>query len=385
MGMLQSRIENLIKRFETEFEPLNQVELSRSAALNNFDVMKSLSPGGVIPVLKTNAYGHGLREIASILKDRPIDLMAVDGYFEALELRQATNTTVLIMGAILPANYKQLELRGFSYVVQSAEAIRALGARRQWAAIHLEVDSGMHRQGIQPKQLGSMLSLIKRYPKLKLEGVMSHLANGDSLDNSFNLRQTEIFDAVVAKTLAAGFKPKFLHLAQSTGAPKIKSKYANYIRPGIAIYGINALSANDIYYQKLADLKPVMQIASRIAKIQAVASGEPVSYGGTFITKRPSRIGVLPIGYGEGIPRSLANRGVVKAGKHYLPIVGKICMNHMMVDVTDTNLREWDEVIVLSCSSKDKNSIELLCRDFDFFNYRFLTAISPSIRRVIVN
>lgn len=382
---VRTRVDSLLKKFEKTYQPLNTVELSRSALLGNFDLLKKLSPGEVIPVVKANAYGHGLREVVQILKARQFPYLAVDGYFEALKIREVSRQPVLVMGAIGTENYSHLETTGFSYVVSSLLTLEALARRRRKVTIHIEVDTGMHRHGVDLSQLGRLLKTVRAHPQLQLEGVMSHLADADNADNSYTEAQVAKFDQAVEVVLRAGLKPKWLHLAQTPGSAKVKSKYANAIRPGIGMYGINPLTPPDPAYKKLQALRPVMSIKSRIGLVRHLKPGDRVSYNGIFKAKKPMRMGVLPLGYSEGIPRSLANQGLFKAGRHYLPVIGKVCMNHTMIDLKATTLREGDPVIVISNNPKDKNSVRQLCQRFNYFNYRFLTAISPTIRRVIVD
>ncbi len=371
--------------YRRQFVSLNRVELSRSALLNNFDILRALGPGEVIPVLKSNAYGHGAKEVAKILNDRPISLIAVDSYPEALALMGLSKAKFLVMGAIDLANSDWIDTNRCVYVVQSKSVIDKLGKRRAPVNLHLEIDTGMHRHGIDLTELTSVLRPLAYYRNLKLDGVMTHLYDADTSNETNTIRQTKLFDAAVEKILKAGFRPSYIHIAQTAGVAKTQSRHANAIRPGIGLYGINPLAHDDPAHAKLSKLKPVMKVISRIGRVRLIKAGDSVGYNATFTAKRKMRIGVLPFGYAEGLPRSLSNAGAMKAGSTYLPIIGKVCMNHATVDLKNTNLKEGDEVTVISDNTKDRNSVDGFCRDFKFFNYRFVTAINQTIHRQIVN
>jgi len=384
---LRVSLSNKIKSLENSFEVYNKILISRSATLHNFDLLAKFMPTGfVIPVLKSNAYGHGLCQIAEILKDRKFPYIAVDGYYEALHIQDISKQPILVMGAIKPINYSKIKPKNCAFVVHDLDSLKAMGLTNKKFTIHIELETGMGRHGVKIAELDSFLNEIKKFPNLYLEGVMSHLADADNPKSiEFTEEQTKKFDKGVEKIINAGFKPKYIHLAQSSGCVKINSKYANTIRLGIALYGISPLEESDHFSDKLRNLKPVLQLVSTVSKIFELDAGESVSYGRIFTAKKKSRIGVLPIGYYEGIPRAISNIGQVRFGKHCLPIAGRVCMNHTMIDVTNSNVKTNDEVLIISNNPADNNSIKNICKNNKLFSYGLLASLNQNIRREIIN
>lgn len=374
----------LRQRLSQPYETLNKIEISAAAVLHNYDLIGSQHPGmAVMPVLKANAYGHGLLQVGEILQQRKFPYLIVDGYFEALKLRRLTRQPILVMGYINPVNYAQLKTEGLAFVVHDRECIEALGARRQPTSIHLEINTGMNRQGIEPSELSDYLDLIDRLPNLRLEGVMSHLADADGESEDYTETQIELFDNCVDRVLGHGFKPALIHLAQTAGSVRRQSRHANAIRLGIGLYGVNPFDISSTQFERLADLRPALKLTSTITKVIDLKAGQKVSYNGIFTAKHATRIGVLPLGYYEGIPRDLSNKGRVKIGADYAPIAGRVCMNHTMIDLKDLPAQYLDPVVVISDNPTDHNSVAGFGRDHGLFSYEVLVGLSESIRRVI--
>jgi alanine racemase len=367
------------------YQALNYITIHKDNVLHNVRLLKRRHPGmHIVPVLKANAYGHGLREIARILNDAPCPLLAVDGYFEAGKIRFITTHRILVLGYVLPSNVPLLDTKRCSFVVQDQAVLEAFGHLGKPVKVHLEINTGMNRLGIMPDEVQSYLTALKQFSNLELEGVMTHLADADNeIDDRYTERQVELFDACMADILAAGFMPKYVHIAQTAGSTKARSRYANAIRLGIGLYGINPLTEKDSRHDSLGELKPVLSLTSTIIKAIDLAAGERVSYNGTFTAGHAMRIGVLPLGYYEGIPRSFSNTGFVMSGSTRLPIVGRVCMNHTMIDLGSTSLSTGDVVTVYAEDTASPNSITALCRTHHLFPYELLVQLSSSIRRLI--
>ncbi len=385
--MLRRTIKAAAKHLKnTSFVPLNRIELSRSAVANNFSLAQSHHPDfGIIPVLKANAYGHGLVPIAEILNALPCSLLAVDGYFEAGTIRHLTRHPMLVLGYVRPENVHLLDTRRCSFVVQDTPGLKAFGQLRRPVRIHIELNTGMNRLGLQPEELDGYLDSLAKYPNLELEGVMSHLADADNeSDNTYTARQAEIFDKLVGHIKSRGFTPRFIHLAQTAGSTKVGSRHANSMRLGIGLYGLNPLSLHDEKYGQFQDLKPVLSFKSTIIKVLNLKKGDRVSYNGIFTATKAMKIGVLPLGYYEGLPRMLSNKGTVLYGSKQLKIVGRVCMNHTMVDLKDFDITVGSEITVISREPSHTNSIDQICRDHNLFNYAFATGLASTTRRIIV-
>lgn len=384
---LTNKLDKLIRSLQQDYQTLNTIEVSRRAILHNFDYLKSLHRGfQIIPVLKANAYGHGLEEVTTILKERAFPYIAVDGYFEALQIRQLSPQPVLIMGAIHPNNYPKIKFNDFTFVVGDQKQLEALGALKKRIKIHLDINTGMNRQGFQSTELPRCLELLKRYKKLEVEGVMSHLADADNpIGEGYTMRQTQLFDEAVGVIKEAGFNPAYIHLANSPGTPKAESEFANTIRPGIALYGLNPLDKRDIHFKRLAKLQPALSLKSTIVKEIPLRRGDKVSYNGIFSAPQPMRVGIVPIGYYEGVPRVLSNRGWIQYKGQFLPIVGRICMNHTIINLQETHAKLWEPVTVISSKPADRNSVAQICAQNKLFAYALVVGLSKDIRRQLVS
>jgi len=385
--MLRRPVKKILTKIRyNNFQTLNSVELDKSKLLSNFALFKRLNPEfGIIPVLKANAYGHGLEQVAEILNDADCDYLAVDGYFEAAKIRDITNHKILVLGYIKPANVKLLDTKKCTFVVQDIEGLEAFASLNKPVKVHLELNTGMNRLGLQSDELMPYLQTLIKHPSLILDGVMTHLADADNpYDDLYTIRQTNLFDGYIKSILDFGLNPKYIHIAQTAGSTKTVSKYANSMRLGIGLYGINPLEAGDKHFNELSELQPVLELKSTVIKTIEMKTGDKVSYNGIFTAPKTMKIGVLPLGYYEGIPRELSNKGLVTYGNQALPIVGRVCMNHTMIDLKSEKVKIGDTVIVISRQTKQLNSIVNICRDNGLFSYSLLTGLSSSIRRVIV-
>jgi alanine racemase len=368
------------------YKTLNRVELVREAILHNVQVLRRLHPDfQIIPVLKSNAYGHGIREMAQVLNDTDCNLLAVDGYFEAGHIRRITKHRILVLGYIAPANAALLDTKRCSFVVQDTAMLAALGSLRVPVSIHLELNTGMNRLGLTARELPTYLRILKRHPKLILEGVMSHLADADNpKDSRLTDRQVVMFDRSVDYIRQQGFNPQYVHIAQTAGSTKAQSMSANALRLGIGLYGINPLQPHDKRQQLLSELQPVLSLKSTIIKVIDVVPGDIVGYNATFQAMNPTRVGVLPIGYYEGVPREVSNHGVVTTHGVTLPVIGRVSMNHTMIDLGTSALGVGDEVTVFSADPLAPNSIARISAERKLFAYSLLTGISSSVRRCVV-
>lgn len=381
--LFRQNINKILRALENKYVTHNRIEVSRSALLHNLDVCIQLSKLPAIPVLKGNAYGHGIAVVAAALKNSNVPYIAVDSYFEALRVRETTSKPVLIMGAISPENYGNIKYDNFAFVVQDEESIRALGATGKNIKIHLEANTGMNRYGAEMNEIVKLAKLIMQYDNLTLEGVMSHLADSDGEDPTTVNIAVEKFDECVEAIRKTGASPTLLHIAQSAGSIKAQSKYANAFRLGIGLYGINPFPRNHKLNQTLKNLQPALKLISTITKIINLKRGDGVSYNYTFIAPKDMTIGVLPLGYYEGIPRSLSNAGVVKIGNSFAHIIGKICMNHTIISLDGISANVGDEVIVYSDNPADKNAIDTIAHEKNLFNYSLATSLNQDVRRVL--
>ncbi len=385
--MIRQSLKRLIKHLSAnDYQTLNRIELDHKRVLANITlIQKKHSKQAIIAVLKANAYGHGLVQMATILNDVNCAFMAVDGYFEAAQIKHITRHQILVMGYVQPANVHLLDTKRCSFVVQDIAGLEALGSLRRPVRVHLELDTGMHRLGLADNELDAYLTVLKCYPSLRLEGVMSHLADADNpKSQSMSTNQTLLFDTAIDRIIQAGFQPEFFHIAQTAGSTKVQSRHANALRLGVSMYGINPLAQTDEHFTDLVDLKPVLRLTSTIIKTYDLKKGDKVSYNGIFTAPLSMRIGILPLGYYEGLPRDLSNRGFITSNKVPLLIVGRICMNHTIINIGETKLAVGDRVTVISHDPTQPNSIQAASLAYDLFAYDWLCGLSSSIKRVIV-
>jgi alanine racemase len=386
---IRKNIDTLLRKFEHEFATHNIIEVSRSALQHNLDTFADMSDKQLIPVLKGNAYGHGIGLVAAALKNRKLPYIAVDGYFEALRIREVSNQPVLVMGSILPENFARMKYDSFTFVVQDEATINALAKIKKHVKVHLECNTGMNRYGAKPEDLAKLTKLILSHSNLELEGVMSHLADSDGDDPATVDAAVELFDACVEKVRAAGARPTIFHIAQSAGSLKATSRYANTVRLGIGLYGINPFPHSHALHAELRKLRPALKLTSTITKVTQLERGDKVSYNYTFTAPKNMKIGVLPLGYYEGawsIARgSYKKTGDVKVGNISTPIIGRVCMNHTMISLDGIDAKVGDKVVVYSNDPNDKNAIDNIAHDFGLFSYALLTALSSDVRRVLVD
>lgn len=367
------------------FQTLNLIKINRSAILNNLAIFKKLNPQKTpIPVLKSNAYGHGILQIAEILQQAKLPYLAVDGYFEAFKIRKKfPGQKILVKGYIHPKNIKFLKTKDLAYVIQDEIILDEIGKSNKKFTIHIEINTGMNRHGLKLEELDKFLLKLKEYPNIKLEGTMSHLSDADDTTDNITDAQAKAFDTAVEIINSQNYDLKYIHLGQSAGNLKEKSKYSNSYRLGIGLYGINPLQKRDKHYKKLKELQPALELTSTISKVIELQKGDKVSYNGTFTANEEINIGVLPLGYYEGIDRRLSNKGIIKYKNKCYQIAGRVCMNHTMINFELAKPELYDEVIIISRNKTDQNSLQKICDNNGLFPYEVLVKLSESIRRIL--
>ncbi len=385
MNILRKLTTKLFQTFERDFSTLNRIEVSRDAILHNYDLFQGLLPDFQIwPVLKANAYGHDIKTVSSIVKERDFEYVILDGYFEALKVWEVSDHKVLLIGYMHPLNLKNIDFSKVALTVYDVDTIKALGQLKREVKIHLKVDTGMNRQGIEVSDVVSFIKEIQKHPHIKLEGILSHFADADGENDRYTDIQKKRFSEVIGLVKNLSPETKYFHLGATAGSLKTKNMDANAVRLGFGLYGFNPLSKKDPLYQKLKDLKPALRFISKLINVKEISKGEKVSYNCTFEAPRDMKIGVLPLGYYEGLDRRLSNNGFVKYKGRFLPIIGRVCMNLTVVDLIDTGAEVWDEVEVISGISEDKNSIESIAKTCGTIPYEVLVKLSESVRRKAV-
>lgn len=361
------RIKNIIF---PSYQALNKIELDQKNLIHNYKYLSSINKKiKIAPVLKSNAYGHGLVLTAKILEKLNPPLICVDSLYEAYELsKNDIKIPILIMGFVDPISLKTKRLP-YSFAVYSVEQVDALAKEQPHAKIHIFVDTGMHREGVLLDELNTFIDHIKK-TSLEIEGLMSHLAESENKNNPLTKMQINRFTSAV-NTL----KPKWIHISNSGG---ILNNYGlgNIGRCGIALYGISPISHDK-------KLKPVLTFKTHISQIKKIKKEESVGYNFTFKSNKNMTLATLPVGYNDGVDRRLSNKGFVTVDNIECKIIGRVSMNITTIDVTDIkNVKVGDEVIIFSNKSSDKNSIEKAATICNTIPYELLTGLAASTRRV---
>jgi alanine racemase len=371
---------------------INSLELSKSALKHNLALIKELNPTKILNAcVKANAYGHGLEQICPLISDL-VDFFAVNSIDEAVQIRKlGIKNPILIMGFIDWNDLQEAIDLNCSIVLYSAKTLDFIGELQGEAKIHLKIETGLNRQGIKLEELDFFLQKIAEKPNIKLEGIYTHLANiEDTIEHNYALQQIEKFRIAQQKAKEFGYQNLISHVSNSAAALLFPEFEFEMIRFGIALYGMWPSRETFIACRQKGlslDFAPVATWKSRLAQVKKVKRGEYISYGCTYQTARNSMIGVLPIGYFDGYPRCSSGAYVLVNGQR-APICGRICMNMMMVDLTDIvgEIQEGDEVIIMG---KYKNSAEISAETLAKFtgtiNYEVTTRINPILARIITD
>ncbi len=381
-----------LSRRRFPYEPLITVEISKNNLLNNLEEFKKIAPcGSVAPVLKSNAYGHGLIEIASIIEknikrpsDGSIPFFIVDSYFEALSLRsKGIKTKLLIIGYTRPEVILTSHLRYVSYTITDLSQLQRLAKIKHPVAIHLKIDTGMHRQGILEEEIDQALEIISNNSDIVLKGICSHLSDADNPDPSFTEAQINIWNRITGRIKTSFPTIEFLHLSATAGHRYTKDIDANVSRVGLGLYG---LIDGDFFASKL-NLKPVLSMKTIITGIKNIKCNDIVGYGNTFKADRAMRIATIPVGYYEGIDRLLSNNGMIEVGDERIscPIIGRVSMNITCIDISGKdNINIGSTAIVISNIPTRDNSIQSICSKISTIPYEIVVKIPAHLKRKII-
>ncbi len=373
------------------------IELSKDNLIHNILFLKSHLKEGVrfCSVVKSNAYGHGLIETAGIIAEYS-DLFAVHEIREAKELIESglDMIPILLLGPVLPGDMEYALLNRLHLTVYDRNTITALDntAKRMntKAVIHLKIDTGTSRQGIMPEDLENFLDLIKKSHNIELSGLSMHFANiEDTLDHSFAYRQLYIFESAVNRVKFRGFTPDYIHSACTAAALLFDSTQFTMVRSGIGLYGLWPSRETLISYRERHDgddsLKPVLSLKTKIVQIKDIGENSPVGYGCSYITTRRTRIGVLPVGYADGYLRAFGNRASVIVNNRFAKVIGRVCMNLCMIDITDIpDIRPYDTVTLIGFEEGKSISVESLAGFANSINYEIVTLLNSSLPRIVV-
>jgi len=364
---------------------LSWIEIDKKALLKNISSFRQLIGSEVrfLAVVKGNAYGHGIGEVAKVIKDK-VDWFGVNNLEEAKILRQkGIKKPILILGYTPTPDLLEVVKNGFRQVVYNRQtAIQLVKLSSYKPKIHLKIEIGTNRQGVENDELLAIAKILMKNPKVEIEGAYTHFANvEESEDFSFPKRQIERFRKQVGILEKAGIKIPIKHTACTAATILLPEGYFNMVRVGIGLYGLwpSELVKKLAQKRKLKfNLKPVLSWKTRIAQIKKVKKGETIGYGRTFKVKGDLKIAILPVGYYDGYDRHLSNVGRVLIRSKFAPLVGRVMMNMIIVDVTQvSNVRVEDEVILIGKQGGKEITAEEMAEKIGTINYEVVTRINP--------
>lgn len=351
---------------------------------NNFQAICHKAGVPVMAVIKANAYGHGAVQVARRIRDL-CAFFGVATLSEALELRQAgLNNPILILGKAPACAFSEMIRQGIRPTIFTYEDAVALSAAAQElgmdAPFHYAVDTGMSRIGFQAtEENADICAKIAALPRLVTEGLFSHFFASDSRDLTQAREQVALFDRFDAMLRDRGVRVAIRHLDNSAGIMNFDHHY-EMVRSGIITYGLYPSNQVDT---NLLDIKPILSWYSRVIYIKTLPAGRSVGYGATFVTERPTVVATIPVGYADGYSRSLSNRFHVLIRGKKAPILGRVCMDQMMVDVTDIpGVREDDPVVLIGTDGNETITMEEIAEQAGSFNYEFPCSISRRVPRL---
>jgi alanine racemase len=389
------------QKFAVHTRP-NWAEISLSALAQNYrTVVRHIGPGvTACCVIKCDAYGHGVIESARALEDAGARWLGVTSTEEGVAVREAgVKLPILVMTGFWRGEEDAVlrnRLIPAIATVEHVEAIEAAAAHLALARripVHLKVDTGMARLGVSLAELPALTARIAASPVVLLQGVFSHLAESEILDSPFAAQQCTDFERALAIVDAAGLHPRYCHLANTAATVARPDTWNNMVRPGLALYGYNLVCklGYDLRSQSpradaaVLPVVPVLTWKTRIIALRDIAAGTPVGYNRQWVADRPTRLAVIPVGYGDGFNRQLSNRGQVILHDRYAPIRGNVSMDLTMIDVTDIPAAAiGDEVLLIGHTPHCSIGADDQARLANTITYEILCGLSPRVPRIYV-
>lgn len=357
------------------------------AIRQNMEAMRQNLPEktGIIGVVKADAYGHGAKQVAKTIDPYVIGFAAATADEAILLRRYGITKPVLVLGPVHESRYEELILEEIRPVIFTEQAAKQFGKLALYLGrpgrIHLAVDTGMNRIGMEPSdECADRAIRIAGCPGIEIEGMFTHFAKADEADKTSAKRQLEQYRCFYEKLLKRGLRIPLCHCANSAGIIEGIGSGLDAVRAGISIYGLYPSAQVDRTNVKLT---PAMSWRARITCVKSIPEGASVSYGGTFTAERPMEIATIAAGYGDGYPRSLSGKGYVLIEGKRAPILGRVCMDQFMVDVSGIpEAGEWKEAVLLGNSGDASISAETLAALSGGFHYEILCNIGKRVPRI---
>jgi len=363
------------------------VEVDLSAVAENVRAIRRRVGSGVkiMPAVKADGYGHGAVEVSRAALAAGADMLGVASVEEAIELRDAgIGAPLLILSCVFPESAAEIVEFGIAATICDLPSARTLAeeaARRgKEARVHIKVDTGMGRIGVAPEDAPELVAALLDLPCLELEGIFTHFPSADERDRSFTEEQIQVFERLLSELCARGIAPALAHAANSGAVLDYPSAYFDMVRPGIMLYGLYPSPESS----RSVPLRPALTLKSRIVFLKEVPPGKTISYGRTYTTARRTKVATVAVGYADGCSRYLSNRGEVAVRGRRAPVIGRVCMDQTMLDVTHVPDAQVGDEVVLLGGGYDFCSVERVAEMIGTIPHDVTTSIGKRVPRVYV-
>ncbi len=364
------------------------IEIDTKAIKTNYRFFRKLAPKkvAICGVVKSNAYGHNFVEFAQELEKLDVDMLAVDSLVEGLALRKSgIKTPVLVLGYTLPEMFTKAVGKNIHLTISSIDGLRTFlkNPHAKKIPIHIKVDTGMHRQGFLPNEQEEVLKILGLTKGIKVEGLYTHFASAkDPAQTVFTNMQIAEFERWREALHKAGFSP-IIHAGATGGTLVFPKAHFDMVRIGIGLYGVAPSDEISRAHELKTKLKPVLSWKTIITETKEIPVGSGVGYDLTYRVQRLTRIAVCPVGYWHGYPRALSNTAVVLVHGRRAPVLGRVSMDMIVIDVTDIpKAKTGDEVVLIGTSGKEKVTATELARLAGTSDYEILTRLNPLMKRI---
>jgi alanine racemase len=376
-----------------------RAEINLKAFKHNLQNLKTVlgSKTDIMAVIKADAYGHGALPCAKAAIESGVGYLGAGVIEEGIELRKnGIKGPVLILGGIFPDEVTDLVHHNLSTILHTAHLAEALSkeGKKQGKTvnIHIKVDTGMNRLGILPENLLALTEKISSLPNLKIEALSTHFSSADDEDLSITNQQIELFKNTLNKLKETGITPPLTHLANTSALFRFAESHSTMVRPGLILYGalpspiLNPVVQNFCQNENLESFEPVMQWKSRIILLKSVQKGQALSYSRKYFTQKDSYIATLPIGYADGLPRRLSNNMEVLVKGRRVPQVGTICMDMILIDVSEVpDVQIGEEVVIFGKQGDEVIQVEELAQKANTIPYEILCNVGKRVPRTYQN
>lgn len=360
-------------------------EIDLSILANNMNIIRSISNGAkLLNILKANAYGHGIIEMAKASEKFKADAVGVASVEEGIKIRESgVKLPIIVLFRHFKSESEEICKYNLTPIISDSECLpyyeKYLKKYRDLKKLHLyiKVDTGLNRTGVKPDKALDLAKKVLSYKNLILEGINTHYAASDSNDfegKEFTKNQIKTFNEVINNLKSNGINLNNIHSANSAAILSYKNAIFDMVRAGIILYGYPPVKRNR------AEIKPVMEVKSKVALIKNLKKGESVSYGMTWKTNKNTKIAVIPIGYADGLSRKLSNNWEVKINNKYYPVRGRVCMDLIMVEIFKDNVKTEDDVLIFG--NDKKLNAETMAKRIETISHEILVKIGDRVKRV---